>query len=102
MPTSKILLAIKLIKIIGFSILIFVLTLIFLNIKLSGFNIYSIKNSGPLFGLGFFYFLITTIYLKDFRSKFSDIKLDRDVCIGTVLSITFAVLMMFSISLKNI
>ena len=101
MPTSKILLAIKLIRMIGAILFIFILSLVFLNLKTFGINKTSIKYCGPFFWLGLFYFLITTIYLKDFRSKCSEIKLDRDVCIGTVLTITFAVLMMFSISLKN-
>ncbi|WEV50137.1 hypothetical protein OZX61_12445 (plasmid) [Acinetobacter sp. ESL0695] len=102
MPNSKMLLAIKLTRMLGTILFIFILSLVFLNLKTFGINKISIKYCGPFFWLGLFYFLLTTIYLKDLRSKLPEIKLDRDVRIGTILSITFAVLMMFSISLKNI
>lgn len=90
---------VNLIRYLGFSLVILIVYLVYLDFRTLGFNRANIKANGAWMWVGAFYFLMSTHYLKYLKNKYEEnIEiLGKQLVFGTTLTIIFSILMLATI-----
>ncbi|MBF7682025.1 hypothetical protein I2F27_01560 [Acinetobacter sp. B5B] len=93
---------VNLIRYLGFFVIFSSTFLILLEFKTLGLNRVAIKECGPWLWLSFFYFIISTHYLRYLKEKYKSMSelLGKHIVNSGILSAIFGALMLVTIWIK--